>query len=34
MIQDILIGLTTVLFIAIVLLLGYIYFDNSHWKGL
>ena len=33
MIQDILIGLTTVLFITIVLLIGSLIFDENDWKG-
>jgi hypothetical protein len=31
MIQDILIGLTTVLFIVLVLLIGYLIFDDNDW---
>ncbi len=33
MISDILIGLTTVLFITIVLLIGSLIFDEKDWKG-
>lgn len=33
MIQDILIGLTTVLFITLVLLIGALIFDENDWKG-
>lgn len=32
MIQDILIALTTILFIVIILLLGSILFDEADWK--
>ncbi len=33
MISDILIGLTTVLFITLVLLIGSLIFDEKDWKG-
>ncbi len=33
MIQDILIGLTTVLFIVLVILIGYLFFDDNDWSG-
>ena len=33
MISNILIGLTTALFITLVLLIGCIFFDTKDWKG-
>ena len=33
MISNILIGLTTALFITLVLLIGSIFFDEKDWKG-
>jgi hypothetical protein len=33
MIQDILIGLTTVLFIVLAILIGYLFFDDNDWDG-
>jgi len=32
-VNNILIGLTTILFITLVLLLGWIYFDKDDWKN-
>ena len=33
MISDVLIGLTTVLFVVLVLLIGSLIFDENDWKG-
>lgn len=33
MIQDILIGLSTILFIVLILLIGSIWFDTNDWKN-
>ena len=33
MIQDILIGLSTILFIVLILLIGSIWFDNNDWEN-